>query len=179
LGATVRDATVADHAAIIDLVRAAFSGEGRDGTEEVDIVTATWGSQPPAGVPGLELVAVVAGVVVGHVLSAFGDLAGFPVAAVAPLAVVPAHQSVGMGSALMTEILERAEAMGLPMLVLLGDPEYYGRFGFEPAAGSGVVYRPAGASNPHFLLRRLGGYDPALRGAFVYHWEATDDRPPE
>jgi predicted N-acetyltransferase YhbS len=171
---SVRDATVADRAAIADLVRAAFSGDGRDGAEEVDIVTATWHSQPPAGVPGLELVAVAAGVVVGHVLSAFGDLAGSAVAAVAPLAVAPAHQGAGVGSALMTETIERAEAMGLALLVLLGEPEYYRRFGFETAADQGVIYRPAGASNPHFLLRRLGGYDPSLRGAFVYHWEATD-----
>ena len=47
--------------------------------------------------------------------------------------------------------------MHWPLLVLLGDPAYYGRFGFEPAGPLGLSYLPVGADNPHFQARRLAG----------------------
>jgi putative acetyltransferase len=177
LDVTLREPIDPDRAAILDLVRAAFSGDDRDGGEEVDIVTSTWDSGAHVAVPGLELVAILNGSVVGHVLTAFGDLGGSKVPAVAPLAVVPTHQGLGVGSALMTELIGRAEGMGLPMLLLLGNPEYYGRFGFAPAAPAGIIYRPAGESNPAFQVRRLSRYDPSLRGEFVYHWERSSADP--
>ena len=55
--------------------------------------------------------------------------------------------------------------------MLLGDPAYYGRFGFEPAGPLGLSYPPVGAGNPHFQARQLPGYAEALRGEFSYCWE--------
>jgi putative acetyltransferase len=72
---------------------------------------------------------------------------------------------------LVQELIRHAEARVWPLLVLLGDPTFYGRFGFEPAGPLGLSYTPAGAGNPHFQARRLDGYRAALRGAFSYCWE--------
>ncbi len=159
----------ADSDAIVALVREAFSSDDHDGGDEVDIVVATW--ERAATPAGFELVAVGDGAVIGHVLAARGDLGGREVVAVAPLAVRPSHQGQGIGGALMTELLARAEAAGLPLIVLLGDPGYYGRFGFEPSGPLGISYRIDG--DPHFMVRRLAGYDPSYRGRFVYCWESS------
>jgi len=62
-----------------------------------------------AAAPDLELVAVENNQVFGHVLAAPGDLAGQQALAVAPLSVHPNYQRQGIGSALMTELLDRAD----------------------------------------------------------------------
>jgi putative acetyltransferase len=166
--ATIRSAMSTDRGAILGVVASAFATGGRDGTEELDIVHATWGS--PARLQDLELVATSRGSVIGHVLVAHGSLSGRPVPGVAPLAVAPEHQGRGVGSALMAEVIARADAAGFPMLVLLGSDRYYARFGFEAAAPLGIVYPPVGAS-PHFQVRRLARYDPSSRGEYSYCWE--------
>jgi putative acetyltransferase len=64
-----------------------------------------------------------------------------------------------------------AEAPGWPILVLLGEPAFYGRFGFEAAGPLGLSYAPVGTGNPNFQARRLPGFIPAPRGVFSYCWE--------
>ncbi len=167
-GVTVRTAVPGDRDAIVALVSEAFSSDDHDGREEVDIVVSTW--EKCATPPGFELVAVGDGAVIGHVLAARGDLGGREVVAVAPLAVGRSRQGEGVGGALMTELLVRAEAAELPLIVLLGDPGYYGRFGFESSGPLGISYRVEG--DPHFMVRRFARYDPSYRGRFTYCWEA-------
>ena len=147
-GVTIRVADPMDRDAILTVVRQAFSRDGRDGQEEVDIVVNTWRLE--ATLAGLELVAVDGSSVIGHVLAARGDLGGREVVAVAPLAVSPSHQGHGVGNALMTELLRRAEVAGHPLVALLGNPAYYGRFGFEPSGPLNILYLPVGSGNPHF-----------------------------
>jgi predicted N-acetyltransferase YhbS len=168
--AVVRKATPGDRDGILELVMAAFSGPDHDGREEVDIVTSTW--ERGATALDLELVAVDEGEIVGHVLAAWGDLSGREVVAVAPLAVSPSHQRLGIGTALMRELLRRAEAGALPLIVLLGDPGFYHRFSFEPSWPLGICYRVVGEGDPHFLVRRFRGYDESYRGDFTYCWES-------
>jgi putative acetyltransferase len=166
---SVRVAAPDDRDTILKVVRDAFSRQGRNGQEEVDIVVKSWRLQAVVG--GLELVAVEENAVVGYVLGARGDLGGRDVVAVAPLAVSTANQRRGAGSALMRELLERAEAVGYPLVVLLGNPAYYGRFGFEPSGPLGISYLPVGEGDPHFQVRRLTAYDPSYHGRFTYCWE--------
>jgi putative acetyltransferase len=165
----LRSATAGDHDAILAVVRDAFTDPTRDGQEEVDIVLATW--RLGAAADELELVAASNGSVVGHVVGAWGELDGRSVVGIAPLAVAPDHQGAGVGTALTTELLARAQAAGLPLVVLLGHPGYYARFGFEPAGPLGIHYRAVGADNPNFMVRRLAGYDPSYCGDFTYCWE--------
>jgi putative acetyltransferase len=150
-------------------VQAAFSTPDRDAREELDIVLGTWSRE--ARPPGLELVATDGRMLIGHVLAAKGDLAGRAVLGVAPLSVVPHRQRQGIGTALLTELLRRTDQEGWPLVVLLGDPRYYGRFGFEPAGPFGIVYQPVGADSPYFQVRWSTGVDPSLRGQFHYCWE--------
>jgi predicted N-acetyltransferase YhbS len=165
----VRLSRDADAALILDVVEDAFSSPERDAHEEIDIVRSTWAvCQPPRL---LELVAHDRGNVVGHVLAAPGPLGTKEALGVAPLSVAPERQGEGIGGALMRAVIERAGAEGRRLLLLLGDPGYYQRFGFEPAWPLGITYAPAGRHSPHFMARRLPGYEPSLRGEFRYCWE--------
>ncbi len=82
----------------------------------------------------LSLVATSGGRVVGHVMFTMcgverGDVRA---ALLAPLAVAPASQRKGVGSAVVRDGLDRLLASGIEIVLVLGDPAYYGRFGFEP-----------------------------------------------
>lgn len=81
----------------------------------------------------VELVAEEGALIVGHIvvsrLSLNPDL-GLRCGGVAPLSVLPSHQSRGVGSRLMEAVIERSRSAELDALFLLGDPDYYQRFGF-------------------------------------------------
>lgn len=166
----VRRAEVHDRSAILELVEASFSAPDHDGRQEVQIVTDTW--RVDAAIPGLELVAVEDARVVGHILGARGHPPSPGFVAVAPLCVRTDRQGHGLGSTLMTVLLERAEEQRWPAVVLLGDPAFYSRFGFEPAGRHGLIYAPVGEERPYFQLRRLSTFDPSTRGVFRYCWES-------
>ena len=173
MSTAIREARRGDQDGILSVVGDAFSyGGTRDAAEELEIVRRTWAAQGDG--PLIELVAEEDGVVVGHLQAAPGRLDGVvtPVAGVAPVCVGTSRQGRGLGRALMGALIDAAEVRQWPLLVLLGEPEYYGRFGFEPARGLRLAYEPAGADNPNFQARRLGGYSAALRGHFTYCWES-------
>ena len=82
----------------------------------------------------IELVAEEAGSIVGHVLVSHLSLnpnISLQCGGVAPLSVLPGHQSNGIGSRLMEAVIERSRSVELDALFLLGDPAYYQRFGFQ------------------------------------------------
>jgi putative acetyltransferase len=169
-GLVIRSTELSDHDAIFALVKAAFAAPDHDGEEEVQIVRDTW--RLGVSIAGLDLVAVEQGTVLGHVLGAGGAPGSPGVVAVAPLCVMPNRQGQGIGSALMGELVARAERQHWPAVVLLGNPGYYGRFGFEPAGALGIVYEVVGQDSPYFQLRRLSAFDDSIRGVFRYCWEA-------
>ena len=138
----VRPAGPADRPALVAVVQAAFCHGGRDGLEEVQIVQDTW--RLDAAPAGLDLVAVDGSTVVGHVMAARGRLNDGPVLGVAPLSVAPDRHGQGIGTVLMETLLARVTADGWPLVLLLGHPAYYQRFGFEPAAAYGISYPPSG-----------------------------------
>ena len=167
---TVRKPEPSEKEAILSLVARAFTGPDHDGNEEAQIVLDTW--RLGAVISGLELVAVDREVLVGHVLGARGRQGSPPFVAVAPLSVDPSHQRQGVGTALMAALLRHADRQRWPAVVLLGDPSYYGRFGFEPSGPTGVFYDIVGRDSPYFQIRRLSAFDASAQGSFHYCWEA-------
>jgi putative acetyltransferase len=90
--------------------------------------------------PLVSLVAVEQEAIVGHVLFspvAF-DAPGLPICGLAPMAVLPARQRSGIGSALVRAGLDQCRRLGFGAVVLVGHPEYYPRFGFVPASRFGL-----------------------------------------
>jgi putative acetyltransferase len=153
-------------AAAIHAVHTAAFGRGHSG-EVAEAVL--WDQLRNAGdsVPQLSFVAIIDGDVVGHAGVSAADIEGRRVVALGPLGVQPGHQQRGVGTALVHAVLGGADACNEPMLVLLGDPAYYSRFGFELSTPLGVI-PPDARWEPHFQLRRLAAWADPPRGQFRY-----------
>ncbi|TCM18974.1 putative acetyltransferase [Novosphingobium sp. PhB165] len=150
-----------DAAAIGALVTAAFLGAEHSSGTEAAIVDALRAS----GMLSVSLVAEEDGLIVGHV--AFSpvtmdgtDLGWF---GLGPVAVSPDHQRRGIGARLIEAGLARLRDAGAQGCVVLGDPAYYARFGFEidPA----LVY--PGVPAEYFQRLVLAGAAPT--GKVAYH----------
>ena len=172
----VRPETPEDAAAIAEVVAAAFSEPGVSGVlarpVEVGLVDAIRRSD--RFVPELSLVAEVDGRVAAFAMFSLVDLMaepgddhGVPVLALAPVAVAPDFQNRGLGSAVVRAGLEAADSRPEPLVVVLGEPAYYGRFGFEPAAGLGV-HPPAEYPPAYFMVKRLAAWRPGVEGTVRY-----------
>lgn len=154
----IRPAEASDRAAIHELVERAF-GQPLE-ADLVDRLVAD-------GDAVLELVAVADGRIVGHILFSRlivdGDGLSFPAVALAPLGVDPAAQRAGVGGALVAAGHERLEAEGEKLSIVLGDPAYYGRFGYrrQPAEGFSSDYQG-------YALQALTWGDAPTTGSLVY-----------
>ena len=90
----------------------------------------------------IALVAEDASSIVGHILFspvALEPLAGTVGLGLGPVAVLPDHEKHGVGRRLIQNGLAECRAWGAGFVVVLGDPPYYGRFGFEPAEKYGLL----------------------------------------
>jgi putative acetyltransferase len=154
-----------DTAAIRTVITAAFAGADQS-APEAGLVDALRAAQ--AWLPALSLVATDPdGTVIGHVLATRGHVDTAPALGLAPLSVRPDRQRRGIGNALMHAVLGAADALGEPLMALLGDPLYYQRFGFWPS-GDYLIEPPVAQWRSHFQVRALTAYDPALHGTFAY-----------
>ena len=126
----IRHARPADHAAIDAVVAAAF---GR--ADEAALVRRLRADEDAM----FELVADESGEILGHIL--FSRLWADRLelyAALAPLAVRPDRQAQSLGGQLVRAGLETAREFGCHGVLVLGDPAYYGRFGFSADAARDV-----------------------------------------
>ena len=156
----IRPATEDDQPAIRALHDAAF-----EQPLEGDIAAALRAS----GEERISLVAADGDAVVGHVVLSVGRLGDAEVLCLGPIGVLPAHQGRAVGSELMRAALAEAAESSAGLVVLVGHPGYYPRFGFEPARALGLECK-WDLDEPWMALR-LPGYDPALRG--LVHFPAA------
>ena len=161
--ATVRPERPEDFAAARAVHDRAF-GEGSSEGGLVDALRAE-----RAHVPELCLVAVEGDdVVVGHVFFSRARLeSGHEALALAPMAVLPERQNAGVGSRLVEASLHAARATAFPLVVVLGHPAYYPRFGFAPAAELGVR-APWDVPPEAWMAYRLPAYEREARGLVTY-----------
>jgi putative acetyltransferase len=123
----IRSETHADIPSIRAVNQAAFNTSA-----EADLVDALRERAQPI----VSLVADDDGTIVGHIMFSPVTLPhpDLRIMGLAPMAVVPARQRHGIGSALVHEGLERCRELGFAAVVVLGHAEYYPRFGFTPAS---------------------------------------------
>jgi putative acetyltransferase len=154
-----------DVAAVRAVLGAAFpTPDGAAEPVEVGLLDAL--RADPGWLPAFSLVAVdPPGEVVGHVVATRGDVDGHPALGLGPLAVRPDRQGRGVGTALVHALLGAAEARDEVLVAVLGEPAFYGRFGFRAAAEHGVT-PPDPAWGGYFQVRALAPGTP--RGTFRY-----------
>jgi putative acetyltransferase len=124
-------------------------------------------------VPELSLVAELDERIAGHVMISLVSLddrgSTRHIASLSPLAVSPEYQRQGIGSALVRAVTARADARGDPLVVLEGNPAFYGPLGFEYSVPHGIaITLPSWAPAEAAQVMRLTNYDDSIRGRVVY-----------
>jgi len=95
-----------------------------------------------------------------------------------PLAVRPGMQSGGLGSKLMDYALKMVDAAGYKTIILVGDAEYYGRFGFQ-AVLPRIITMPGGRDTSRLLVRQLECARPLpVLGTIMPYWVREPRRTP-
>jgi putative acetyltransferase len=129
----IRKYRASDMDDIMAVERAAF-----DSDEEANLVRELLSD--PSAEPIVSLLAFSQGRAVGHILFTGARLdtdTRLSMSILAPLAVVPDAQNQGIGSELVRHGFKVLSESGVDMVFVLGHPNYYPRFGFEPAGGIG------------------------------------------
>jgi len=93
-------------------------------------------------VSALSLVAEDYERIIGHILFYPVKIKGeqeFDILSLAPVSVLPDHQNMGVGSKMIEEGLRNAEILGFRSVLVIGHPNYYPKFGFEPAKKWGIT----------------------------------------
>lgn len=137
----VRQTTEADYSTVYNLIKTAFeTAEHKDGDEQDYAVGLRNGRNY---LPELDLVAEFDRQLIGHIMFtktvvSQPDGSKVDTLMVAPLSVLLEYRSMGVGSTLMKEGFRIAKAMGYQTAFLLGDPNYYQRFGYKPSHLYGI-----------------------------------------
>lgn len=121
------------------------------------------------GDAAISLVAEIDGVVVGHVvlsrMEAEGDGRNLRALGLGPVAARPDAQRRGVGGALIRAAIEAARARGEEIVFVLGEPDYYRRFGFSPETARPFQSPYAGR---HFMALALSGDARPASGSAAY-----------
>ncbi len=160
----IRESRAADQAALEVLYAAAFPDE-----DLLALLRALLGAPPAGGVAAVSLVAARDGVLVGHVAFTECRVAGVDArpALLGPLAVAPEAQRQGVGYALVEAGLARLAADGFAQVFALGDPAYYGRFGFNVEERVATPCPIPDDWRGAWRSKRLDNAAPALAGALA------------
>ncbi|MFE7599274.1 GNAT family N-acetyltransferase [Streptomyces sp. NPDC057494] len=156
-----RPETAGDVGAVHALVAAAFGSEA-----EADLVDAL--RTDDAWLPGLSYVAEAPdGTVAAHALITRCLVDGAPATVLAPVSVAPAYQRTGAGQAVVRAVLDAARLRGEELVLVLGHPEYYPRFGFVRASEYGI--KPGfEVPDETMMALVLDGSAPVPRGTLAY-----------
>jgi putative acetyltransferase len=120
---------------------------------------------------GKAVIALVAeddGQIVGHVVFSpltIEPLAGTVGLGLGPLAVLPDHEKHGVGRRLVQNGLAECKKWGAGFVTVLGEPEYYGRFGFDIARAHGL--RNELAADDHFMVFELKNHGLPPRDSMI------------
>ncbi len=156
----IRNELSGDIDPIYQLTKAAFEGRPYAAGDEQDVVNRL----RTIGTLTLSLVLEIEAQVVGHIAfsPAMNSDGSGPWMALGPVSILPSHQCQGLGSELIMEGLKIIEGQGTAGCILTGNPQYYSRFGFEPAPENSPVSEPS----EYFQIKRFSSLVPQGRFSF-------------
>ena len=125
----IKEESPVHYAAIRHVTKAAFAPMSFSSGAEPNIIE----TLRAEGDLSLSLVAIGQGGLLGHCAFSPVKISGASGSwyALAPIAVRPSDQRKGLGRALITEGLSRLQTQGAQGCVVIGNPQIYGRFGFQ------------------------------------------------
>lgn len=133
----IRQERPEDYQQIRELVRNAFAlAEHSDG-EEHNLIERMRLS--PEYIPELSLVAVSGDIILGHIMFSKISVGQSEAIALAPISVRTDRQRKGIGKLLVTTGHKLARKMGYRCSMVLGNPDYYSKFGYERASSYGII----------------------------------------
>lgn len=137
---------------IYTVVKAAFAtAEHSDGNEQDLVIALRTGNNY---IQKLSLVAKIDNQLVGYIMFTTAKVGNDTVLVLAPLAILPAFQKQGIGSALINKGHQIAKELGYEYCLVLGSEHYYPRFGYLPAEQFGIKV-PKGIPSINFMAKKL------------------------
>ncbi|WP_257348709.1 GNAT family N-acetyltransferase [Pseudalkalibacillus decolorationis] len=124
-------------------------------------------------IPELSIVAEENNEIVGHILlseaKVINEQEEHKVIVLAPVAVKPSYQKQGIGTKLIEEGLKRCKDLGYGLILLIGHPTYYPRFGFKPARDYGLELKQFDVADEVFMVCEIikGELD-RVEGELIY-----------
>lgn len=163
---SIRCEEPADRSEVAQVLTDAFRRADAPGDDPPEVALVDRLRADASWIAPLSLVAEVGGTIVGYAVCSRASIDGVAVLALGPIAVRTDDQRRGIGTALMNAMIVAAGLHGEGVICLLGDPDFYARFGFAAASSLGITAPDA----------RWGEYFQALvapdtiapKGRFVY-----------
>ncbi len=132
----IRLETPADYSTVEQITREAFWNHHVPGCDEHYLAHVL--RKAECFLPELDFIAEQNGTLVGNIMYTKAKIVGddgaeYPVLSFGPISVMPEFQGRGVGGKLILHTLSLAKEMGHTAVLIYGDPDYYGRFGFVSA----------------------------------------------
>lgn len=138
-----------DYQQIRELVRDAYALADHSDGDEHNLIGRIRHS--PDYIPELSLVAVAGDTILGHIMFSRLSVGQTEALALAPLSVKTGWQRKGIGKLLVTAGHRLAREMGYSCSVVLGDPDYYSKFGYEKASDYGI-FAPFDVPDEYYMV---------------------------
>lgn len=162
---TIRQELEKDFDKVESLIKEAFlNAEHTDNNEHILVKNLR---KSDAFIPQLSLVAIVNDNIVGHILFTKIKINNTTQLALAPLAVLPKYQKMGIGKKLIEIGHKIAREMGYDFSVVLGHNNYYPKFGYKEAKIFGIK-APFEISSENFMAIKLNDNNVNVSGIVEY-----------
>lgn len=178
----IRNELKQDHRKVEEITRAAFSYPDRIERGGIGCPYEHWmvhELRKRDGILELSLVAQIDHALVGHIICCKAEVrtsnAVIPVLNFGPLSVLPEYQQIGVGKALVKNMICKAAESGFGAILFFGKPEYYPQFGFQEASKWGITDSD-GYNYPAFMgMELIPGYLSSAKGGKYYESDIYDD----
>ena len=182
MGIIVRNENKKDYRRVEEITREAFAYPDRVERGGIGCPYEHWmvhELRKRDGILELSLVATVNDEIVGHIICSKAEVRQdgnkLPVLDLGPISVLPEYQRIGVGKALINELIRKAKDLGYGAILFFGRPEYYPQFGFVEASEF-FISDSEGYNYDSFMgMELIPGYLSVVKGGRFYESEIYND----
>ena len=178
----VRNETQKDYRRVEEITREAFAYPDRIERGGIGCPYEHWmvhELRKRDGILELSLVATVNDEIVGHVICSKAEVRqdgnSLPVLNLGPISVHPEYQRLGVGKALINELIIKAKDLGYGAILFFGRPEYYPQFGFVEASEFSISDSEGYNYDSFMGMELIPGYLSVAKGGRFYESDIYND----